>query len=731
MTDPVYIARIQPDPEGLDFEGLKQSGIALLQALSGKAWTDYNLHDPGVTILEVLCYALTDLAYRTEFEVADFLTDPSGSINYEKQALFHPRDIFPNQAVTINDYRKLIYDGVSQIDNIWITAVPPLPASFQSPNLRGLYCISVMPVETAHRSIEHTKIERENRRQIKEDVRRLFLANRNLCEDLIQVNIVEPDYYSLQGVIEICGRRNPDDILAEIYFASSKYLGPGLTFRSYDAMLRQGKSLEEIFTGPLTEQGYISTGDLEHQPEYAQVSDLNGILSEIEGVEYVDALWFEDGLNFIEYDRTLQSMPCLLLPAQKDEVGVKLTKNGREHPIDLQRVRTEFERLKFEDQARRRVRQDIAKVCDPPQGEYRHFSDYYSIQHHFPETYGIGKQGVPAQVLTAPERTSNAAVYNTSARAWQLLEFKKDTARRQARAKQLKAYLLLFEQTMANYLANLQALAGLFSVDDKLDRSYFHQLLDEKIVPGIEEIYQEEAAKIDNRIGLLQGGYDNFRDRRNRILDYLLGIYGEHFTQNSLRRFKNGLSDRDFENEMILNKIALLKEIRNLSSKRAGAFNYLAKSWETENSATLNKKVNILLGLRDLNTRSLAQKPDTVQNEGCHVLEHILLRPLGKKYHRIQVPDDFYSFKISVLFPSWTRRFANREFRKLAEETVRLNCPAHIMPVSYWLEFDEMQEFETLYRHWLEKKRDPDVTVSQINEYALELIMFLIDHQQY
>ena len=47
MTDPVHISKIQPDPEGLDFESLKQEGIKLLQDLSGKTWTDYNLHDPG------------------------------------------------------------------------------------------------------------------------------------------------------------------------------------------------------------------------------------------------------------------------------------------------------------------------------------------------------------------------------------------------------------------------------------------------------------------------------------------------------------------------------------------------------------------------------------------------------------------------------------------------------------------------------------------------------------
>ena len=33
----------------------------LLQELCGETWTDYNLHDPGVSILEQLCYGLTDL----------------------------------------------------------------------------------------------------------------------------------------------------------------------------------------------------------------------------------------------------------------------------------------------------------------------------------------------------------------------------------------------------------------------------------------------------------------------------------------------------------------------------------------------------------------------------------------------------------------------------------------------------------------------------------------------
>jgi hypothetical protein len=90
---------------GLDFATLTAEGIAALQRLCGKVWTDYNLHDPGVTILEQLVYGLTDLAYRTEFDIADYLSCPDGSIRYEELALYAPARIFAGQALTANDYR--------------------------------------------------------------------------------------------------------------------------------------------------------------------------------------------------------------------------------------------------------------------------------------------------------------------------------------------------------------------------------------------------------------------------------------------------------------------------------------------------------------------------------------------------------------------------------------------------------------------------------------------------
>ena len=50
----------------LDHSALFSVGIEHVRKLASEIWTDYNAHDPGVTALEVLSYALTDLSFRAE-----------------------------------------------------------------------------------------------------------------------------------------------------------------------------------------------------------------------------------------------------------------------------------------------------------------------------------------------------------------------------------------------------------------------------------------------------------------------------------------------------------------------------------------------------------------------------------------------------------------------------------------------------------------------------------------
>ena len=78
MPDGPSIPRQIALPPALDYAFLRAEGLAHVQRLSSLLWTDHNLHDPGITTLEILSYALTDLAYRTRFDTTDLMTGPDG-----------------------------------------------------------------------------------------------------------------------------------------------------------------------------------------------------------------------------------------------------------------------------------------------------------------------------------------------------------------------------------------------------------------------------------------------------------------------------------------------------------------------------------------------------------------------------------------------------------------------------------------------------------------------------
>ena len=117
-----------------------------------------------------------------------------------------------------------------------------------------------------------------------------------------------------------------------------------------------------------------------------------------------------------------------------------------------------------------------------------------------------------------------------------------------------------------------------------------------------------------------------------------------------------------------------------------------------------------------------------VASEGFHILEHILLRPLSQDTHQgSPVPADFYSFKMSVIFPDWTARFQTPGFRRFTQETFQDNSPAHISPQFHWLGLDRMQRFEELYRNWLSINREDSSAQKEFDGASKTLIDFLIE----
>src|ERR1700748_2172113 len=135
MVDAVFNDDDQDQNIPLDFESLRSHGIELVQKMASNIWTDFNLHDPGVTILEQLCYAITDMAYQTDFDITDLLSDKHGNIDYKNNSFFLRQNILSSNPVTATDYRKAIIDEVTETDNVWVM---PLTSDNDTNAMRGI-----------------------------------------------------------------------------------------------------------------------------------------------------------------------------------------------------------------------------------------------------------------------------------------------------------------------------------------------------------------------------------------------------------------------------------------------------------------------------------------------------------------------------------------------------------------------------------------------------------------
>lgn len=119
METEYYIAKDRQLLPSQDFKFLLEAGLQYVENLGQKFWTDYNPHDPGITILDVLCYAITELGYRANFDIKDLLTHKDGVLR--NQTFFSPATIFTNAPVTVIDYRKLLID-IEGVSNAWLLA---------------------------------------------------------------------------------------------------------------------------------------------------------------------------------------------------------------------------------------------------------------------------------------------------------------------------------------------------------------------------------------------------------------------------------------------------------------------------------------------------------------------------------------------------------------------------------------------------------------------------------
>lgn len=564
IKTPESISNERPDNLTLDFEKLRQEGIQYIQELAGSFWTDYNDHDPGITIMEQLCYALTDLAYRTDFEIQDHL---SGS-NQSEKPFFLPHRILPSRPLTVLDYRKMFIDAVPNLRNVWLS-----PTRSDENSLTGLYKIFV-----------DSEDEVSNLDSLKEKVKSVFCQNRNLGEDFEQIIVLEPVYITLYADIEIESADSLEKILAHVFYELNEFINPEIQFYSLSEMQKEGKSLQSIFEGPLLKHGFIKEEELQQKPDIVPISEIIKIIMQVSGVASVKNLYLKVGEKIYENQFKIDShlKPRLILSTQTNSQNFTINfYKGNAHYDQIDQVI--FRRYLNElESARKRVYRVQESYTQIPEGRTNlKLQEYFSIQNHFPIIYGIGEEGIPHR----PDTT------------------------RKAQARQLKGYLMLFEQVLVNYLAQLAHVRELFSPKTKSQKSYYAQSLDN--VPGAKEFYQESSKEWteDNLLKekipkdyykgleILTQQQDNFGNRRNRFLDYLLAIHGETYLKYTASQKNFYFDTESFQSFSIRNKTLFFQYLPLMGQSRAKGYNYLENSDQAGNLSGLEIKLSTLLGI--------------------------------------------------------------------------------------------------------------------------------------
>ncbi|MCK8521385.1 hypothetical protein M0D21_07395 [Aquimarina sp. D1M17] len=124
MNEHITILKNPGFRDSEDYAVLRKKGIDLIEKLGSTYWTDYNIHDPGITLLELLCFAQTEVGFKLGFSIEDLLAYKTNEeVLWDEQCFYTAREILTVNPFTNNDWRKALIDQTG-IANAWIQCTP-------------------------------------------------------------------------------------------------------------------------------------------------------------------------------------------------------------------------------------------------------------------------------------------------------------------------------------------------------------------------------------------------------------------------------------------------------------------------------------------------------------------------------------------------------------------------------------------------------------------------------
>jgi uncharacterized protein len=623
MTPATTIIKKKPAAPSMDYTFLRQEGLQWIEKLTSDIWTDYNTHDPGITFLELLSYAITDLGYRTSFPMKDLLSvEAIANENNFKKQFFSAIEILPTRPVSEIDLRKLLID-IDGIRNAWLLRAEELlfvdlkdeivvgaaPDHKQQCNfeLNGIYDVKI---ELDAKDPDGAEWSNEKIEVIKGQLRKRFHAHRNLCEDLRNIEIIEEQKIRVCADVEIEPTANAFEVYAEVMYRLHYYLSPDVqqyTLAEIRSLKKEDGSqyrMDEIFSGPVLQYGFIPDEEVRNAVLKRKVylSDMISIMMDIKGVLSVK----EVKMNFCDEELTAKDEWVLCIPKGKkpglclDKMALHFYKDvvpvnaNKAKAIALYRDKMEADRLAKKNKTYTDYNYE--------KGVDRNLQSYHSIMHELPLVYGVSEFGLPSTAST----------------------------QRLAQAKQLKAYLLFFDQVLTNYLSQLFHVKDLLCSKNEVaaaatPQSYFYQP-----VTGVEHLHdviKNDAGYFTNGtvLGALINNYEHDTERLNRFADHILSRFGEHFTDYVTQLY--ALSEHVSGNELLAAKYNFINEYPDISKNRSGAYDYTtAPVWDSTNVSGLEHRICRLLGMGNYARHTISSIKTEVEEEIVNAVSEFRFR---------------------------------------------------------------------------------------------------------
>ena len=632
----------------MDYTHLRQEGLRLLGELAGHQWSDFNTHDPGMTILEQLCYALTDLGYRTNYSMPELLAE-------SEDWLPRPEVILPIDPVTAADMQRLAID-VDGVGHAWLESASergaPVyfhPASGEIRFFAGAAEVDAAPIEIHGftRVIVQVTEDLTSEKAVELISARLH-AVRNLGSDL-EVVRARTFPIHLSATIEVGAVEDPVDLMADIIDGLQSYLSPPARFVPFSEARRSGRRLEEIFEGPRLEHGYLS--ELPPRLRSVSVSDLLRTIVDVSGVRVVRSLALNE--RTVSADRWVLEVPSGLVPVLASTSELTLVRDNL--PLRVERGEL-TNRLRQRSADRERIAVGDEPAVEPSRP--RNLRQFRSIRYQLPAAYGVGPQGLP-----------------TSA-----------SGERLAQARNLAEYLSIFDRLFANALSQLAHAGDLLSPNDEA-RTYYSDVIErDPLGDASAEAPKAWLAAVE------PAGQSS---RRTRFLAHLLARFGEELGDHTqLEGAETEANSR--ENALIKARSTFLRDYAELGRRRGTAGNTF-KPEVSAGSSGFEARLRHKLGIE--------------KDRSLFVIEHVLLRPLPEDQGQIaeegetQVPllgevsePDPWSLQVSVVIDDEPP--LSDGFKQFAAQIIANELPAHLSATLYWLSDIDGEDLNTLEAAW-------------------------------